>query len=34
MWKKLTILVTNNDRVCEKYKDVCKVLLLETMRQL
>ena len=30
MWKKeLTTLVTNNDRVYEKYKDVCKVILLE-----
>ena len=30
MWKKeLTTLVTNNDRVYEKYKDVCNVILME-----
>ena len=30
MWKKeLTTLVTNNDRVYEKYKDVCTVILSE-----
>ena len=31
MWKKeLTTLVTNNDRVYEKYRDVCRVELLDS----
>ena len=30
MWKKeLTTLMTNNDRVYEKYRDVCRVELLD-----
>ena len=32
MWKKeLTTLVTNNDRVYEKYRDVCRVELLNRL---